>query len=229
MTSAVNEMIGLLTQVLVLFDPYLARHVLKVSDYSRRLATAMQLDDSQIEEVGQAALLHDIGKMGLSQQILQKNTRLTEEEFEYIKSHTIIGATLLESTASLRLLAPLVRSHHERWDGKGYPDGLRGDQIPWQARIIAVCDAVEAMASDRPYHRGRSLPEITSELKRASGNQFDPQMVKAFVPLLEYEGGALVVNSAHNTPAVLANLNGNAPPNNPYITQLFPVDKLRDL
>lgn len=228
MISTTDEMIGLLTQVLLLFDPYLARHVLKVSDYSRRLASAMQLDDSQVEEVGQAALLHDMGKMGLSRQILQKTTRLTEEEFEYVKSHTVIGATLLENTTSLRHLAPFVRSHHERWDGRGYPDGLQSEQIPWQARMITICDAVEAMASDRPYHRGRSLPEIIAELKRASGSQFDPQMVKALIPLLEYEGAALVVNSARNAPAALANLNGNAPPNDPSITQVFTFDRPRN-
>lgn len=220
MTSIANEMIGLLTQVLLLFDPYLARHVLKVSEYTRRLSAALSLDDCQIEQVGQAALLHDVGKMGLSRQVLQKNTRLTEEEYAYVKTHTVIGSTLLENTASLRYLAPFVRSHHERWDGKGYPDGLRGEQIPWQARLIALCDAVEVMASDRPYHRGRALAEIITEIKRCSGTQFDPQMVNVFVTLLERDGATLVVNSATHSLS-----NGSLSTNSSYITQVMAVDK----
>ena len=108
----------------------------------------------------------------------------------------------------LRHLAPFVRRHHEWWDGSGYPDGLRGEQVPLEARILAVCDAVEAMASDRPYHRAMSLSEIAAEVKRCAGTQFDPTVAEAFIRVAEREGDHLVTNSARDVVRKQAN-NGN--------------------
>ena len=228
LTSNPDDGIHLLTQVLLLFDPYLARHSLKVGDYVQLLASTMQLPKAQAEQVRQAAILHDIGKIGIAKQILQKTTRLSEEEFAHIKTHTILGATLLENSPSLKHLAPFVRYHHERWDGKGYPEGLCGEQIPFEARLIAVCDTVDAMASDRPYHRGKLWQEIIAEIKRSSGSHFDPCVASAFVQLLENSGDQFIVNSATNnalpTPGSLSSssiTNSHPLGNSAYTTQLF--------
>jgi HD-GYP domain-containing protein (c-di-GMP phosphodiesterase class II) len=121
---------------------------------------------------------------------------LTGEEYEYIKTHVTIGAEFLEMSQGLRHLAPFVRHHHEWWDGSGYPDGLQGEQIPLAARIVAVCDAVEAMASDRPYQRAAPLSKIVAELRQRAATQFDPAVVEAFVRIAEREGGHFIVNSA---------------------------------
>ena len=113
-----------------------------------------------------------------------------------MKAHTTLGGEFLETCQSLRHLVPFIRHHHERWDGSGYPDGLRGEEIPLEARILFVCDAVEAMASDRPYHRAMSRGEILAELKRFAGTQFDSAITEAFVRVAQRERGQLIVNSA---------------------------------
>lgn len=225
-TSNTNDAIHLLTQVLLLFDPYLARHSLKVGDYVQLLASAMQLPKAQAEQVRQAAVLHDIGKIGIAKHVLNKTTRLSEEEFAHIKTHTVLGATLLENSPSLKHLAPFVRYHHERWDGKGYPEGLCREQIPFEARLIAICDTVDAMASDRPYQRGKLWQEIIAEIKRSSGTHFDPCVATAFAQLLEDDGAQLIVNSATSYPPAVPGFpnnvtNGQPPASSAYITQFF--------
>jgi HD-GYP domain-containing protein (c-di-GMP phosphodiesterase class II) len=199
-----------------------------VGDYAQLLANTMQLPKWQIEQVQQAAVLHDIGKIGIAKHVLQKNSRLTEDEFAYIKTHTVLGATLVENNASLKHLAPFVRYHHERWDGKGYPEGLQGAQIPLEARIIAVCDTVDAMASDRPYHRGKLWQEIIAEIKRSSGTHFDPCVATTFIQILENNGAQLIVNSATSnalsmpgSATPLASSNGLAMSSSAHITQFF--------
>ena len=143
--------------------------------------------------------MHDIGKIVISEQVLHKPGKLTEEEYEYVKTHTVVGGGFLETSQALRHLAPFIRGHHERWDGTGYPDGLRGEaEIPLEARILAVCDAVEAMASDRPYQKGKSVSEIITEVQRCAGAQFDPTVVDVFVRLAAREGAELIVNSARD-------------------------------
>ncbi len=142
--------------------------------------------------------MHDIGKIGVAESILHKPGALTDEEYEHIKMHVILGAEFLETSQGLRPLASLTRHHHEWWNGQGYPDGLAGEDIPLEARIIAVCDAVEAMASDRPYHRAMPIHEIITELRRCAGTQFDPDVVEAFIQVVEREGEQLVTNSAHS-------------------------------
>ena len=143
-----------------------------------------------------AGLLHDIGKLGISEAILFKPGKLTAYEYDTVKRHVILGAEILETSHSLHSLIPIIRHHHEHYDGGGYPNGLIGSDIPIEARILAVADAVEAMASDRPYRRGRNINGIINELKRCANNQFDPLVVKAFVVLAQEHGESLITNSA---------------------------------
>ena len=193
-----NELFSTLAQIIDARDPYVSCHAAKVADYAVVVAKEMKLPTERVDQIRQASLLHDIGKIAISEQVLQKKERLTEAEFEYVKTHAAIGAVFLETSHGLRHLARFVRHHHERWDGRGYPDKLRGEEIPFEARIIAICDSVEVMASDRPYRRAHSLHEIIAELRRMSGTQFDPMITEIFVHVLEREGDRLIVNSAHN-------------------------------
>jgi diguanylate cyclase (GGDEF)-like protein/putative nucleotidyltransferase with HDIG domain len=178
-------------------DPFVGSHAAAVARYATAIAQELDLPNDQVRLIRQAGLLHDIGKIAIPERLLHKPDKLTDMEYEYIKRHATIGAELLEQTQALRHLATFVRYHHERWDGRGYPDGLSGDQIPLGARILNLCDSVEAMASDRPYHEGLSLEEITAEVRRCTGTQFDPQVAMAFLHIVEREGEAFVSNSAH--------------------------------
>src|SRR5213079_2853411 len=125
--------------------------------------------------------LHDVGKIGIEDAILRKPERLTPEEFELMKSHTVKGAAILEPVPDLAPVIPIVRSHHERWDGQGYPDGLKGEAIPRLARIVAVADAYDAMTSDRPYRKGMSPEVAFAEVEKQKGRQFDPKCAEAFL------------------------------------------------
>jgi diguanylate cyclase (GGDEF)-like protein/putative nucleotidyltransferase with HDIG domain len=177
-------------------DPYVYGHTVKVADYAAAIATELHLPPKRCEYVRQAALLHDIGKIGISEEILHKPHKLTAEEHKYLQTHASLGAELLETSQGLRHLAPFVRHHHERWDGTGYPDGLRREESPLEARILAVSDSVEAMASDRPYHKAMPLSDVIAELRRSAGTQFDPTVVEAFIRIAEREGNEVIANSA---------------------------------
>ncbi len=164
-------------------DPYTSGHSLRVSYLAKRIAEALDLPRAGVERIGQAALLHDIGKIeSLYSAILAKPARLTAEERVVIQSHVTKGEELLRNLASVPddiLLT--VRYHHEREDGAGYPDGLKGDQIPIGARIVAVCDAVDAMLSDRPYRPALSVPDVLQQLREHAGSQFAPRVVRALL------------------------------------------------
>jgi diguanylate cyclase (GGDEF)-like protein/putative nucleotidyltransferase with HDIG domain len=191
-----DELFLILAKVIDARDPYVANHASKAADYAAAIAVELGLKVERVEHVRQAALLHDIGKLGIPEQILHKQSRLSDEEYAIVKTHAALGAELLGTCQSLRHLAPFVRHHHEWWDGRGYPDGLQGELIPLEARVLAVCDAVEAMASDRSYQRAASLSEIMAELQSCAGTQFDPVIVHAFINIAEREGERLVTNSA---------------------------------
>lgn len=182
-------------------DPYVSGHSAQVAEYATALATELGFDEEHIVQVRQAALFHDIGKIGISEKVLHKPARLDEQEYEYIKKHVVIGAQFLERCKGLQYLIPAIKAHHEWWDGNGYPDHLVGEQIPLDGRVLAVCDAVEAMASDRPYHRALALESIIAEIERCAGTQFDPQVVEAFIRVARRAGGKLVVNSARTVSA----------------------------
>lgn len=185
-------------------DPYVGSHTFTVAEYATAIARELQLPDERVKLIRQAAILHDIGKIAIPEQILHKPGRLTDEEFALMRLHAEIGAALLEESASLRHLAIFVRHHHERWDGRGYPEGLAATQIPLEARILNICDSVEAMASDRPYHRAMSHDEVIAELKRCAGTQFDPVLVEIFLLVVQRETPSFIINSAQRIDSTLS-------------------------
>lgn len=195
-TKLNDALLDTLSVVIDLRDPFVLGHSRQVTHYSVLIARQMRLSSEQIERIRKASLLHDIGKLGISDSILLKPGYLTKEEYSIIKQHAVLGANILESSHSLRSLIPIVRHHHERYDGSGYPDGLIGSDIPIEARIVALADAVEAMASDRPYRKGRNRDEILGEIQKNAGTQFDPQVVKAFVEIVESQGEPMIINLA---------------------------------
>src|SRR4051812_39472463 len=162
-------------------DAYTAAHAREVEELSERVGARLGLAGDQLRTVRYAALLHDIGKIGIPSEILSKPSKLTDEEFAQIKQHTVIGARMLERIPFFEQVHPLVRSAHERWDGRGYPDGLAAGEIPLGARIICACDAFHAMTSDRPYRPAMSVQDAIAELNREAGSQFDPAVVDALV------------------------------------------------
>jgi diguanylate cyclase (GGDEF)-like protein/putative nucleotidyltransferase with HDIG domain len=195
-----EELLGLLARIIDFRDPYVYNHSEQVATYALAIAREMGLSATQIETLRRAALCHDLGKIGIPDAVLNKPGRLTEEEYEVVKEHVNIGAELLKSSHVLHGLIPGVRHHHERWDGHGYPAHLRGEEIPIEARILAVADTVEALASDRPYKRGMTAEEILAELHRCAGTHFDPTVVEAFTRVIERHGPGFIVNSARRVP-----------------------------
>jgi putative nucleotidyltransferase with HDIG domain len=179
--------------------------------YAATIAESMKLNPRQIEMVRKGALLHDIGKLGIAQDILAKPARLTPEEYEVIKGHAVLGAELVEKSPSLRQLMPIIRHHHEFFNGNGYPDKLKGNQISVEARIVAIADAIEAMSSDRPYRKALCRASVISELKKHAGSQFDPLIVDRAIRMLEADGGAEGMN-ADLRPELLPALMTNLPP-----------------
>ena len=133
--------------------------------------------------VSAAALLHDIGKVGIPDNVLNKDGKLLDEEWELLKQHPRLSATIIGHVPSLSACLAAVRHHHERWDGAGYPSGLKGEAIPIEARILCVTDAFEAMISERPYRSALTFKQAIAELEKCSGSQFDPGIVRAFIPI----------------------------------------------
>ena len=168
-------------------DPYTRGHSVRVAKYAAATAEELGLEPQEIENILYAGLLHDIGKIGVSEQILYKPAILDVEEWEVIKAHPITGAKILEPILSLQRITPLVRHHHERYDGTGYPEGLTRKEIPLGARILAVADAFEAMTSHRPYRRAMPPAQAAAILKEGMGRQWDAEVVKAFLKMLERE------------------------------------------
>jgi putative two-component system response regulator len=160
-------------------------HCERLTVLAMRLGLALRLGEEEIETIRLGALLHDIGKIGIPDRVLLKPGSLTPEETELMRTHTIIGDSLLEPIELLAAVRPIVRSHHERWDGLGYPDGIAGEEIPLGARIMAVADAVEAMSAKRVYREPLSEPEIVRELERGRGAQWDPTLVDLVLRLIE--------------------------------------------
>lgn len=172
-------------------------HSVGVTDYAVAIAKGMGLKEQDIEILRTAALLHDIGKIGTYDVILDKPDELTNEEFDLVKKHPIKGEEILSSIRGLESILPIIRSHHEGFDGTGYPDGLKGDEIPLLARILCVADAYDSMTSDRPYRSRCKKNYAILEFKRCSGTQFDPEVVEAFLRVLEMEKEGKDVEDTH--------------------------------
>jgi putative nucleotidyltransferase with HDIG domain len=166
-------------------DPYTQKHSTRVTEYAIRIALEMGLSPEDQQKIKSCGPLHDIGKIGINDYILNKAERLTAEEFSHIKAHPIIGVNIVSPLGLDRDELAIIRNHHERWDGEGYPDGLEMDYIPGLARILAVADAFDAMSSDRAYRNSLPLNTCLKEIKNNSGSQFDPDVVEAALFVLK--------------------------------------------
>jgi HD-GYP domain-containing protein (c-di-GMP phosphodiesterase class II) len=162
-------------------DPYTGGHTQRVTLYSQAIGKSLQLKPSERKWLKITSVLHDIGKIGIEDHILKKPERLSPQEFEMIKRHSEIGAKIVEHIRPLKEIIPGVKYHHEQVNGKGYPDGLMGKDIPALAKIVAVADTYDAMTTDRPYRKAMEKEEALEELKRCSGTQLDKEVVEAFV------------------------------------------------
>ncbi len=165
-------------------DIYTHGHSRRVRDYAVALAEALGLPSDRVANLSTAALLHDIGKIGIPDELLRKDDKMTAEQWEIIQSHTKLAAAIVGRIPSLTSCLPAILHHHERWDGNGYPTGLQGEAIPLEARILAIADAFEAMTASRPYHQPMTLSKAIEELKRNSGAQFDPRLVEIFLNII---------------------------------------------
>ena len=191
MRSDLTDFATALVSVIEEVDPYTRRHSIRVAAYAERLARGLGRPEPEVESVRVAGLLHDLGKVGQAPALLQKAGRLDPAERREIEAHPGAGADIVERIRAFKQVACIVRHHHERPDGQGYPAGLTGDTIPLGSRIVLVADAFDAMTSDRPYRRGMAPERAIAELERHAGTQFDPQVVEVLVRL--WERGAFAV------------------------------------
>jgi putative two-component system response regulator len=194
-----------LAEALEVKDPYTRGHSVRVSQYATIVARAMGLEGEVVRQVTLGGHLHDIGKIGVREEVLHKTERLTDDEYAHVMTHPVVGWRIL---APLLRDAPIalnvVRSHHERVDGKGVPDGIRGDQIPLEARIVAAADALDAMTSGRPYRQAEfTFEQAVSELRRNCDTQFDRRVVDAVVDLT-LRGDLMLASRAHPAPGVVS-------------------------
>lgn len=166
-------------------DAYTNGHSLRVTLYSMILASELNLDDNYMEDIEIAGLLHDIGKIAMPKRILCKNGKLTDEEFMIMKAHPSKGERIVFNIKKLQLISSWVKTHHEKWDGRGYPDGLKGEEIPLPGRIIALADTYDAMTSTRPYRVALPHQTAIEEIKRCSGTQFDPNLAELFIKVAD--------------------------------------------
>jgi HD-GYP domain-containing protein (c-di-GMP phosphodiesterase class II) len=179
----IGQTVTSLSQTIELRDPYMAGHSERVTRYALLLADALGVPPLIRDQIESGGRLHDIGKIGVSDSVLQKKGRLSPQEYEQLKAHAANGAAILAAIPDLAPIVPIVRHHHKRWDGRGYPDGLSGTDIPLGARILAVADSFDAMTSDRPYRAALSIEEACSEIEQGAGGQFDPELSRAFLLL----------------------------------------------
>jgi two-component system cell cycle response regulator len=178
--SAESQTRNVLLRVLREREPGLAEHFESVARFAVALGQSLGMEAEELDEVARAAELHDIGKMAIPEEILHKPGPLTELEMDLIRKHTIIGERILAAAPAMAPVGRLVRASHERWDGRGYPDGLAGEDIPLGARIVTICDAFATMTAKRPYRGAMSAEEALAELRQGSGSQFDPRLVEEF-------------------------------------------------
>jgi HD-GYP domain-containing protein (c-di-GMP phosphodiesterase class II) len=204
LNRAYRGTVMLLSDVLEFEDEYTAQHSRSVVDLVNAVADELGIAPDERQELEFAAMLHDVGKISIPKEILHKPAALTEREFEIIKHHTIEGQFMLDRVGGLLgRVGEVVRSCHERWDGRGYPDGLAGEEIPIAARIVFVCDAYNAMTTDRPYRSAMPREAALAELRSNAGTQFDPRIVTALVKVVE-QGTPMTLAATDGVRAVLA-------------------------
>lgn len=178
------EMVTSLASAIDAKDTYTKGHSTSVARYSEALARAINLPEKEVERIALGALLHDVGKIGIPEDVLRKPTHLSDGEWEIMKQHPVIGAEkVLMPNEALRDLMPIVKYHHEHWDGSGYPEKLQGEQIPFSARIVAIADSFHALISDRPYRKGLSVQKACEILKMGAGIQWDANLVRQFIQI----------------------------------------------
>jgi putative two-component system response regulator len=200
--DAAHKAVAALANAVEAKDPNTEQHCQRLANLAARLGAQAGLDGIELEAVAYGALLHDVGKIGVPEAILTKPMALDAGEWDIMRRHPEIGERICEPLASSGTFTPIVRHHHERWDGRGYPDGLRGEAIPLGARIVGLVDAFDAMTHDRPYRRALATPVAVNELWRESGAQFDRALVPLFV--MELERDAERVSSELPPSALLA-------------------------
>ena len=174
-------MLSMLSKAIEARDPYTQGHSARVTALAEEVARRLGWSPEQLATLHIGGPLHDIGKLAVSDDVLRKEGTLDPEEIDQIRQHPTIGARILLRMAALREAIPYVLYHHERWDGRGYPSGKAGEEIPVEARVLAVADAFDAMTSDRPYRRALSREDALAEVERCSGTQFDPEIARVFL------------------------------------------------
>jgi response regulator RpfG family c-di-GMP phosphodiesterase len=173
-------------------DPYTRGHSDRVRKMSMKIGMKMGFTEERLESLVFGTLLHDIGKIGIRDEVLQKKGQLSPEEYQYVQQHPLIGVKIVEGIDFFKDKIPMIRNHHERFDGSGYPDGLTGEVIPLEARIIAVPDAFDAMTSLRPHRRAMPVDEVIEEMEKGKGTQFDPQVLEIFLGEKIYDSSKAV-------------------------------------
>jgi HD-GYP domain-containing protein (c-di-GMP phosphodiesterase class II) len=176
-------MLATLSRAIEARDPYTRGHSDRVTEIAEAIARRLGWSEERLALLQMGGPLHDVGKLGVSEEVLAKPGRLDDDELEEIREHPKLGARLLLRVAAFRAAIPYVLFHHERWDGKGYPTGRAGEEIPLEARVLAVADAFDAMTSDRPYRRALGHRAAVAEVARCAGTQFDPEIVQVFLEL----------------------------------------------
>jgi putative nucleotidyltransferase with HDIG domain len=220
--SKVNEeLLQLMVAAIEARDPYTSGHSQRVARYAGAIARSMNLSGRVVDRIATAALLHDVGKIHEEfAPILRKPGRLTEDEFEVMKTHSAKSAALIQKVSHFADLVPMVQSHHEAWDGRGYPHGLSGSDIPLGARIIALADTIDAMSTSRPYRRAMTTEEVRDELVRESGHQFDPVLCRKLLNDVAWRALTREITTATRDYPVSTDLAGTATDATPGRLQL---------
>ena len=185
--SMSSSLVDSLKQTLSESDYETEEHVERTREMAARLGKALELSDTDIGKLELLAIMHDIGKVAIPHQVLLKKGKLSDEEFEIMKQHTVKGYRIANASPELSGIADCILSHHEKWDGTGYPNKLKGEEIPLLARIISAVDSHDVMVHDRPYHHAMPEEDAIKELRRCAGTQFDPHVIEVFTKLLEEE------------------------------------------
>ncbi|OGQ13696.1 MAG: hypothetical protein A3B70_07905 [Deltaproteobacteria bacterium RIFCSPHIGHO2_02_FULL_40_11] len=176
-----KEAVGAMLESLSIKDPQTCAHSVRVSEYALMMAQALKLSPEEALKLELGALLHDVGKIGVPDAILLKEGKLTPEEFEIMKKHSVWSAKIISQLSHMADIIPIVKHHHERIDGLGYPEGLKDREIPYLTKIVFIVDAFDAMTSDRPYRKALPTHQAYEELSRCAGTQFDTRLVQVFI------------------------------------------------